>query len=299
MCVARLAPIGYSEVAIIATQACEVCSATTSPRTLSAGDVLQQCTACGHLTRDLAAAPAAHRDQAYGGEPTLDKARLALTYREMVRSGVPDSVFEIGFGTGSMLRRFVDVGATVAGADPDQLGLRVDEVVRQHGDLYACPVEEIPHGSVAVDLVFGIHVLEHVIDPAKTLRIAHALLKPGGQVQFFTPAGDSAGLTAYGSAWWMLEDPTHVRFFTAASAEQALRAAGFIDIEVRRPLLDSLSTDIASVARRFARKSTPHGVLASKAVLGAAAATAPLVIAGRAVVPAMRPTLQLIARRPR
>lgn len=262
--------------------------------------MLTRCTDCGHLVRDLDRAPAGHRDLAYGGEPTLDRARLALTYRAMRRSA-PDggvrSVFEIGYGTGSLLRRFLDDGAHVAGADPDQLGLAVDEQVRRHGDLAHGTVEEIEPGSLEADLVYGVHVLEHVLDPARTLRVAHDLLRPGGQVQFFTPAGDSIGPRAYGAAWWMLEDPTHVRFFTARSAEQALRDAGFTDIEVRRPLLDSLTTDAGSLARRVSRSVRPHGALGSRAVLAGALATTPAVVAVRAAYPAARPTLQLIARR--
>lgn len=245
------------------------------------------------------AAPADHRDLAYGGEPALDRARLALTYREMVREGRPASVFEIGFGTGSMLRRFLDAGAKVSGADPDQLGLALDAKVRAEGDLHHCAVEDIPAGAVSAELVFGIHVLEHVIDPAKTLDIAFDLLTPGGQVQFFTPAGDSLGPSLHGAAWWMLEDPTHVRFFTADSATRALRAAGFVDIDVRRPLLDSLTTDIGSIARRVSRRTRPAGVLGSKAVLASALATAPLVVAARAVHAPLRPTLHLVARKPR
>ncbi|MBD2760247.1 class I SAM-dependent methyltransferase [Yimella sp. cx-573] len=278
---------------------CEVCGSPTQRWTISPGCTLERCTDCGHLLRSLADAPASHRDLAYGGEPTLDRARLALTYRDMVRGGTPKSVFEIGYGTGTLLRRFLDDGAAVAGADPDQLGLAVDEQVRAKGHLHEGPVEEIPAGSVSTDLVYGIHVLEHVIDPARTLQVAHDLLRPGGRVQFFTPAGDSHGPQRYGRAWWMLEDPTHIRFFTADSATRALAAAGFVDIEIRRPVLDSVTTDIASIVRRVVPADRPRGVLGSRPVLAAALATAPAVIAARAARPRLRPTLHLIARRPR
>lgn len=276
-----------------------MCGDTTTPWVISPGNSLDRCRRCGHLTRSLAAAPAAHRDLAYGGEPTLDRIRLALTYRAMVAAGRPTSVFEVGYGTGSMLRRFLDDGARVSGADPDQLGLAVDPVVQARGMLHPTPVEDVPADSVDVDLVFGIHVLEHVIDPAATLGVAFDLLNPGGQVQFFTPAGDSIGPRWYGSAWWMLEDPTHVRFFTADSGARALQNAGFVDVEVRRPVLDSITTDVGSLARKVLPRTRPRGVLGSRTVLGAAAATAPIVIAGRAAYPPLRPTLQLIARKPR
>lgn len=281
---------------------CEVCAGPTVPLQLDATNALSQCVRCGHLLRDPDRAPAGHRDQAYGGEPALDKARLALTYRSLRRHSRPASVFEVGFGTGAMLRHFLDDGAAVAGADPDQLGLAVDPVVAAHGRLVRAPMEQIDPDAFDVDLVFGVHVLEHVVDPMRTLELAFDLLRPGGQVQFFTPAGDSDGLRHFGADWWMLEDPTHVRFFTARSAQRAAEKAGFVDVQVDRPVLDSITTDAGSLARRItrARGRAPRsrGALDSTVVLAAAAVTGPLVVAGRALRAGLRPTLQLIARRP-
>lgn len=282
--------------------ACEVCGGPLRDRRLDADNVLAECEVCGHLERDLTRAPARHRDAAYGGEPALDRMRLDLTYRALRRAfdgaAPPRSVFEIGYGTGALLRRFHDDGALIAGADPDQLGLAVDPVVRAAGRLFPTGIEQVDPGQVQVDAAYGVHVLEHVDDPAQTLRQAYALLRPGGAVQCLTPSGDSDGLRTFGSAWWMLEDPTHVRFFTAESLGRAARAAGFTDVAVQRPVLDSLSTDVASLARRTGRTDVAQGALAARPVLAAAAVTAPVVLAARAVRPRLRPTLHLVARRP-
>ena len=294
----EMAPTGVAAI----RKDCEICRAPLSTYALRGGGSLALCARCGHLLRDLAASPAAHRDLAYGGEPTLDRIRLHLTYRAMVRAAPgarPRSVFEVGYGSGSMLRRFLDGGASVAGADPDQLRIGVDPLVVARGTLYDGGVEDVPLDGVdRVDLVYGIHVLEHVLDPVATLANAFELARPGGVVQFLTPAGDSDGMRLYGSAWWMLEDPTHVRFFTADSLARAATAAGFADVQVRRPVLDSLTTDAASAVRRWRPAARPGGVLASRGVIAAGLVSAPLVLAGRAVRPTLRPTLHLIARRP-
>lgn len=278
-------------------EVCEICAAPMAAHPL--GDsLLSRCTRCGHLVRTLAAAPAHHRDAAYGGDPALDAARLALTYRTLVADGVPASVFEVGFGTGAMLRRFLDAGVTVAGADPDQLELAVDPQVQQKGTLFSTGVEHVDPGETRVDLVYGIHVLEHVVDPLDTLRLATRLLNPGGSVHFLTPAGDWDGLRLYGDGWWMLEDPTHVRFFTEGSLRRVAEQAGLIDVDIRRPVLDSLVTDAASAVRRFRPAARPAGVLGERSTMLLAAATAPLVIGARAVRPRMRPTLHLVGRVP-
>ena len=75
------------------------------------------------------------------------------------------------------------------------------------GNLHAGPVETLDVSGVKpVDLAYGIHVLEHVSDPVATMASVARLLAPGGRAEFLTPAGDSGGISAYGSAWWMLED---------------------------------------------------------------------------------------------
>ncbi|WP_446663498.1 class I SAM-dependent methyltransferase [Flexivirga sp. B27] len=276
---------------------CEICRQRTTRLPLRGGGALEQCLACGHLRRTLVDAPARHRDRAYGGEPTLDTWRLALTHRLLTREGTPRSVFEIGYGSGALLRRFLDGGAQVAGTDPDQLEVAVDPLVRARGDLHFEPIEELPATGGSADLVYGIHVLEHVLDPVATLRHAVDLLPPGGSVQFLTPAGDSDGLRLYGAAWWMLEDPTHVRFFTAESLRRAAVSVGLTDVRVTRPALDSLVTDAASLARLVRPRPRPSGALAERSVLAAGLATAPVVLAARGIRPALRPTLHLTARK--
>lgn len=119
-----------------------MCGSSVVGEAIKGGCVLDRCTRCGHIERDLGRCPADHRDLAYGGEPTLDRIRLDLTHRELVRDGRPGRVLEIGYGAGSLLRRFLDDGAEVAGVDPDQLLVDVDPVVRAHGDLRVGGIEE-------------------------------------------------------------------------------------------------------------------------------------------------------------
>lgn len=274
---------------------CEICAAPTRPWHLLGGGALERCPVCRHLRRPLASCPAGHRDLAYGGDPSLDRIRTALTFRSLRPRGVR-SVFEIGYGGGALLRRFHDAGAHIGGVDPGQLDVDVDPVVREHGRLWSGPAEDLPDGWARADLVVGIHVLEHVADPHATLRKAVTMLEPGGRAVFLTPAGDSWGPRTYGSAWWMLEDPTHVRFFSADSLARLAVDAGLTNVRVDRLVLDSLTTDVASLARaRGVRR--PDGVLADQRVLAAAAAGAPAVLALRSLARHTRPTLRLSAAR--
>lgn len=276
---------------------CEVCTHPMQRRRLRGGGIIDRCPDCGHVQRDLAACPARHRDRAYGGDPTLDVARLWLTRRTLAGRSRPRRVFEIGFGAGSILRRFSDDGAEISGVDAEQLDTRVDPRVRERGRLWWGPVETLDSGELVVDLVYGVHVIEHVDDVARTLQVARGLLAPGGRLVLLTPAADSWGLRLFGDSWWLLEDPTHVRFFTRRSLQRACEDAGFEVVKVRRLLADNLTMEVASLARaaRFA-DDEPGGVLASRLVMVVGLLSAPVVLLVRALAPRVRPTMYLEAR---
>ena len=137
-------------------------------------------------------------------------------------------------------------------------------------------METLDAGDLVVDLVYGVHVIEHVEDVEKLLRVAKGLLAPGGRLVLLTPAADSWGLRLFGSSWWLLEDPTHVRFFTARSVRLACESAGFAAVTTRRLWADNLTMEVGSIARvvRVAEDS-PGGVLSSRIVMAAGAAQRP------------------------
>jgi 2-polyprenyl-3-methyl-5-hydroxy-6-metoxy-1,4-benzoquinol methylase len=277
---------------------CEVCSAGMQDWRLRGGGVLFRCTECRHVLRDLTACPAGARDVGYGGDPGLDAVRLRLTERRL-RTLVPGgrAVFEVGYGSGALLRLFLDAGWRVGGVDKGQLEVDVDAEVAGRGSLTTGELETTAADG-GWDLVVGVHVLEHLRDPAAGLAAAHRLLRPGGTLALITPTADSAGPEWFGAHWWLLEDPTHLRFFSPESARRALARAGFTGIRVRRLALDTLSMEVASLRRAGSRRPRPCGVLAERATVLGALAAAPLTLGARAALPRLRPSLELVAHRP-
>lgn len=280
---------------------CEVCGSVTEILRLPDGSELQTCTKCSHIERDIGAAPANHRDMAYGGDPGLDRIRLSLTWRELVDAAPlePGSrVFEIGFGAGALLARFGESGHTVGGCDPDQLKVAVDPRVQNDGLVYASGVEQVVHEGERFELVYGVHVIEHVADVEQTLVSARRLLKPGGRLVLVTPGADSLSRKFFKNAWWLLEDPTHIRFFSKRSLKTALDDAGFVDVRIQRALLDNLTMEGASIIRAVNHKRRPEGVLANPWARRFATCIAPLAVLLRAVIPSWRPTLVAVASLP-
>jgi 2-polyprenyl-3-methyl-5-hydroxy-6-metoxy-1,4-benzoquinol methylase len=276
---------------------CEVCGAGLQDWRLRGGGVLYRCPDCLHVQRDMEACPANARDVGYGGDPGLDAVRLRLTERRLTTLvPEPGSVFEIGYGSGALLRRFLDRGWQVAGVDKGQLEVPVDAEVARRGTLAHGELESV-RTEGEHDLVVGIHVLEHLRDPAAGLAAAYRLVRPGGVLALITPTADSAGPDWFGAHWWLLEDPTHLRFFSPDSARRALEAAGFGAIASRRLALDTLSMEVASLRRAASTRHRPAGVLAERSTVLATLATAPATLVTRAAVPRLRPSLELVAHR--
>ena len=90
---------------------------------------------CSHLWAP-AAVPGRRPRPTTATRPTEETRRstrfaLRLTYRWLRAAGRTASVFEIGYGSGALLRRFHDDGAAISGVDPDQLAVDVDPVVAE------------------------------------------------------------------------------------------------------------------------------------------------------------------------
>ncbi len=281
---------------------CEACGAPV--RTVLLGtERLERCPSCSHLQRPEPAAAASIRTHAWGGDAGLDVVRLALCWFRM-RAGLalPERarVLEIGFGAGALLARFRRAGYEVAGIEPGWLGCELHPELTGITELRSGRAEDLLDAAAAFDAIYGIHVIEHVAMPAEVFRRSLRALRPGGRLYLLTPDAESQSLAWAGCHWWNLEDPTHIRFFSASSITRMLEAAGFRDVRVRRPWLDSVIVEPASLARAIlARHRTTHGILGHPVGRLLTASFLPATVLARLVLPRLRPTLEVVAERPR
>ncbi len=284
-----------------AAPSCEACGHATAGWAVGGGCVLWRCPQCEHLMRDLDRCRAHAREHAWGGDEGFDRVRTWLTMRnlqDLLPSGRRLDVLEIGFGRGLLLQRFLDRGDSVSGVDPGMLEREIPESLRRRATLYASTAESAEFPPDAFDLVYGIHVVEHLEDPAAVFRACLRGLRPGGLLYLVTPDAASRGLTLFRDAWWNLEDPTHVRFFSRRSITTSLRAAGFEDVRTRTPRADSITLEIGSALRAIGWESDEHGILGSRLALPMYAALLPVAVAARLLWPALAPSMEVAARRP-
>jgi SAM-dependent methyltransferase len=235
------------------------------------------------------------RGHAWGGSAAFDKVRIALTMqrvRPLLPGGRRARILELGFGRGLMLREFLDAGHEVHGIEAGMLDVDIDPRVRESAILHLGRAEDVPLPRDHFDLIYGVHVIEHLSDPQRVFDKLATALAPGGRFYFVTPNGESMGLEIFGDAWWNLEDPTHLNFFSGRSLTRMLQTAGFCDVRVAIPILDSLTIEANSAVKRLFPASRRHGIMSNPFVklldLGLVAPT----LAARAVVPRLSPSIE-------
>ena len=124
------------------------------------------------------------------------------------------------------------------------------------------------------DAVVFQHSLEHMTEPLDELRVAPALLRPGGLVLVSVPNFGSWQARRFGADWFHLDLPRHRSHFTAPGLDTLLRRAGL------EPAGTATSTSadgfpMSLQYQRFGGRRWTHGP-ALYAATAAMLATAPL-----------------------
>jgi 2-polyprenyl-3-methyl-5-hydroxy-6-metoxy-1,4-benzoquinol methylase len=150
-------------------------------------------------------------------------------------------VLEIGCGTGATLAWLRDTGlaahTTGIEFDPDAAALARARVDTLHEGAVEQWLPRLREDSY--DLVLGLDVLEHLVDPWAAVSRLHKLVRPGGSVIVSLPNIRNhrvllpllmRGRWTYTQAGIL--DRTHLRFFTHQTATDLLRQGGFeVDAE--------------------------------------------------------------------
>jgi 2-polyprenyl-3-methyl-5-hydroxy-6-metoxy-1,4-benzoquinol methylase len=165
-------------------------------------------------------------------------------YASSLFSNHKKQYLDIGCGEGDLLSIAVKDGWEITGTELSAKAVdRANHLLGNKvllGDVVSLDLPENHY-----DLITIYHVIEHLIDPIKTLTKIRQLLKPGGLAFIETPNIGSIGARIKGKNWSHIIPPEHITYFQTNSLRYTLKKSGFSEFAV---FTDSPST-IVSISK--------------------------------------------------
>ena len=168
------------------------------------------------IVRDLGIRSHEYRVQRFGRERVDIMARHVMVARPCV--------LDVGCSTGFVVEAARDRGWEAIGLD---LNPSAVEYGRGRGlDLRNDALEDAGFEAGTFDVVCLFDVLEHLLDPVRTLRACTRLLRPGGIVFLYVPNYDSASRLLMGADAHFIWPTHHLNYYTPATIRDLLRREG-------------------------------------------------------------------------
>lgn len=141
------------------------------------------------------------------------------------------TVLDIGCGYCESLAYHTDRGCRVFGVEADQNAV---SVANHFGfNLHSGTFSAANYVPGSFDYVTMDQVIEHVIDPSKTLAEIAAVLKPGGVLALTTPNSTGLGAHCFGKKWINWHTPYHLHHFSRDSLHRLAERTGFRIVKLR------------------------------------------------------------------
>ncbi|MBI4461100.1 MAG: class I SAM-dependent methyltransferase [Acidobacteria bacterium] len=215
---------------------CRLCGAAQQAELPFSGEVfpLVKCAACG--VTFLFPQPPETELSSYYGEAYYGRGRkkflgpveLGIAAWSWVKwkkiqplLGARGRLLDIGCGRGTLVKLARAAGFEAYGIErPSSPDVALPYVF--YKDLPECNFPEEHFQAVILW-----HVLEHLPDPATTLREIHRILRPGGWLYIAVPNFGGAQSQTSGSRWFHLDLPRHLWHFRKSTLEPLLERQGF------------------------------------------------------------------------
>jgi protein O-GlcNAc transferase len=203
---------------------------------LSAEMAWMKCGDCGHVFRDGYYTPEAcaivfadtHANQRVGHDMERQRIVSARMVEKVAAHRNAGAWLDVGFGNGSLLMTAQEFGFEPVGIDLRQEN--VEAIGRLGIRAYCCEFSAMsPAQKGGFDVISMADVLEHMADPKRALRTAHAMLKWGG-VLFCSMPNSEAPIwqvlnAAKANPYW--QELEHCHNFSRSRLYSLLEECGF------------------------------------------------------------------------
>ncbi len=164
------------------------------------------------------------------------------------------------------LRRLLDVGAATgdfaACAREDgwqTVACEISDYAREKAQARGLDVvEELNEAQGPFGLITMFHVLEHLPEPDKELRLARELIDEDGLLVVELPQWYSLGRILRRSNWAQLKPPEHINYFGRRSMARALQLTGWAPIYNRTVYPRSRARALQGIRRRDVKEAAPQ-----------------------------------------
>lgn len=181
------------------------------------------------IVRDLGIKSHEYRTRRFGQE----RVRLMADHLPGVTA---PTYLDVGCSTGFVVEAARDAGWRAVGIDLNPSAIEFGRA--RDLDVRAVAVEEAEFEAGTFDAVSLFDVLEHLLDPLRTLRACTRLLRPGGIVFLYVPNYDSASRLLMGKDAHFIWPTHHLNYYTPATMRDLMAREGLETVYLATEGLD-------------------------------------------------------------
>jgi 2-polyprenyl-3-methyl-5-hydroxy-6-metoxy-1,4-benzoquinol methylase len=134
-------------------------------------------------------------------------------------------ILDFGSGNAHIARTFKRILKKNATIYCLEANLNCSELYSKYDLLFIKNIKDLPD---EIDFIYMIEVIEHIIDPIRTLKMLKKKLKFGGKFFLSTPEGSEREYETNA-----FDTDSHLHFFTKSSLNFALRMSGFKTLDYK------------------------------------------------------------------
>lgn len=137
-------------------------------------------------------------------------------------------ILDVGCGNGLSLYNLKKHNWDVYGFDMSEEAVNFAKQKFDLQNVKHCLVDFMEYPSEYFDVVTMSHVIEHLKEPAETLKKINSILKDDGLMVITTPNVNSFNFKFFGKYWFPLDTPRHLNLFSRSTINKILSANGFL-----------------------------------------------------------------------